>query len=218
MIGTANHGETRCFVTLTIGLCGVWHGISETQLSIERIQIANFRQRGQLIKVLQIKIIKELSGGCIHRGSPGNIPMTNDPNPFPFMQRLNNIGAHRHATNFLDLATGDGLTVGYQGKCFQHGAGVLGRALLPQPRNPRTQRLAYLKAEPASDLYQLKSTVIAALCDFFQGLSNERIFRPLLLFKQLRQLRYRHGLSRRQQRAFNDLYQSCFRHLIPTLP
>ena len=49
----------------------VWHGIGEAQLSIERIQIANFRQRRQLIKVLQVEIIKELPGGRVHGGSPG---------------------------------------------------------------------------------------------------------------------------------------------------
>ena len=45
--------------------------------------------------------------------------MTNNPNPLPLVQRLDDIGAHRHATNFFNLAAGNRLTIGYQGKCFQ---------------------------------------------------------------------------------------------------
>ena len=61
------------------------------------------------------------------------------------------------------------------------------------------------------------STLVAKRADLRQ-LSCFALQMVLVLFKQLAQLRYGHRLTRCQQRTFDNLNQTRFCHVIPTLP
>ena len=89
---------------------------------------------------------------------------------------------------------------------------------MPQPGHPGAEGLAHLETEPGGHLDQLETAVLAPLCNFLQGLPDLRVFGALVLLEQLPDLRHGEGLARRQQCTFDNLDQTRFRHIIPTLP
>ena len=190
--------------------------IGETQLRVKSFHVADLRQRGQLIQAFQVEVVQKLARGRIHSGTPWNIAMPDNTNPLPLMQGLDDIRANRHAADFLDFATGNRLAIGDQGQGFQQRPGILLGSFLPQARHPGAQRLPHLEAETAGDFLQFEAPTITAFGHFLKRLANSGVFGAFVLLEQLRQLRHRERFAGRQQRALDNLHQTCFRHIIPT--
>ena len=68
----------------------------------------------------------------VERGSTGRVTMPNLSDPFALQQRMDNIGAHRNASDRFYVAAGNGLLIGNDCQGLQQRTRVTWRALLLQ--------------------------------------------------------------------------------------
>ena len=131
--------------------------------------------------------------------------MADDADPLALLERLDDVAVDRDAADLLDLAAGDRLAVGDQRQRFQRGAGVLGLALGPQPRDPGVHVGLHLEAEAGGDLDQFDAaSVRRPVAQRFERAFDAAVGRGLVQREQAVQLRQGQRLVGREQRGFDD--------------
>src|SRR5207342_2478930 len=140
----------------------------ELELRLEFAEILQLRQRRQFVQPLQAEIVEEVLGGAKQFRAARDVAMADHADPLAFFQRLDDVAVDRDAAHLLDLAAGDRLAIGDQRQRFQRGAGVLGLALGPQPRDPGVDIFLHLVAEAGSEFDQLDAPVRAIGLQGFQ--------------------------------------------------
>ena len=141
----------------------------EIELGLEFRHVADFGQRGQVVQAGQAEVVQKAPGGAEQGRLAGYVAVPHHPDPFAFLQRADDAGAHRDTPHFLDVAAGDRLAVGDQRQGFQQRAGIALRTLFPQPRYPGVDLLAHLDAKTAGDLFQFDTALGVILAQFRQG-------------------------------------------------
>ena len=121
-------------------------------------------------------------------GLPGTSPVADHPDPLPFGEGLDDVGADRNPAHILDLAPGQGLAIGDQGQGLQQGAGVFGRPLRPELGDPGRELRPHLDTKAAADLGNLYAPALIVIGEFGQYLPQLFLVRLLALGKQGLQL------------------------------
>ncbi len=184
----------------------------ELQLRLQLADVAKLGERRQLVEALEAEVIKEASRGAEQGGAARHVAVADYADPLALFQRLDDVAAHRHAANLLDLAAGDRLAVGNERKGFERGAGVAGLALGPQAGDPAMHLGPDLVAEAGRDFDQLHAARLAVGLQLRDRRLDGARRRRLVLRKQLAQLRQRQRLVGRQQRGFDDAVDQCLVH------
>src|SRR5690606_38948414 len=125
--------------------------------------------------------------------------VTQHANPAAFRQGAHDIRVDSHAADVLDLAAGDRLPVGNQGKGLEQGARVTGRPLLPQFRQAGRVLATDLQAPAARDFDQFHRPPLAFLGERSERLAYLRGIRPLELVEYGAELLDAERLPVRQQ-------------------
>jgi hypothetical protein len=127
-------------------------GKSQVKFYVDAVEIANLRQRRQVLQAFQPEIIEEISCRGVHRRPPGHIAVADDAHPASLGQGPHDVGADADPADVLDLATRDGLPVGDQRQRLEQRARVPCWPVLPEPRQPAGHLLANLDAPAARHL------------------------------------------------------------------
>ena len=109
---------------MAITLCrrsGVAFCVFKFQLRFDAAHVLDFGQRRQVVEAGEVKIVEENSGGAEQGWLAGHVTVANYPDLFALLQRPDDVGPHRYATYFFDVAPGDGLAVSDQRQRFQQG-------------------------------------------------------------------------------------------------
>src|SRR5262245_5669552 len=182
------------------------HGLGEAQLEgdAEFVQVAQLRERRQLIEAPQPEVVEELARRAVERGTARDIAMSNGAHPPPVEQRTKNVRAQTHAAHVLDLATRDRLAIRDDRECLEQRARITRRPLFPQPRYPLRVLSPDLHAIAARDLAQLHRASLVLLAQLDERGAQRGAIRPLLLGEQREQLVEVERSTGSEQRGFED--------------
>src|SRR3569832_570850 len=74
------------------------------------LEAADFGELRQVAQVLDIEIIEKVARRAVERGLTRHLAVTDHAYPFALLQGLDDMGAHAHAADVLDLGAADRLT------------------------------------------------------------------------------------------------------------
>ena len=135
-------------------------------------------------------------------GRPGRVAMADGLDPAAILELLDDLAAHHHAADVLDVAARDRLAVGDDGQRLEHGARVLGRLLGMQAVEELAQLRAALEAPARGDGDQLDAAA-APLAHQLVEHRAQRV-RADLVIEQVAHRTQRQRLIGTDQRGFKN--------------
>src|SRR5688572_25974134 len=127
------------------GLCGGIWCLQE----VGRIELG---ERRKLREGGEAEIVEERLGRRVERRSSRRLAMTDDLDPLPVLERLDDVRGYGHAADRFDIAAGNGLLVSDDGKRLHHRARIAWRLLGREPVEERLDLAATLEAPARRDL------------------------------------------------------------------
>src|SRR5690606_7159698 len=122
----------------------------------------------------QPEIVPKLAGRPEKGGSSRRFTVSDHFDPATFIERPNDVGRYGDATDLLDVAARDRLSVGNDGKRFKGGSRILWRALRIQALEVDLHGWPALKAPAGCQRCQFKTTVLPVVAQLTQQRPERR--------------------------------------------
>lgn len=162
-----------------------------------------FLQIGQLCQAFETQIIQKFLRCSKERRSSRRLPPAHGFDPSAVLKLLEKLRGERDAADFLDVASRHRLPVGNDGKRFHRGAGVAGRALLLETREPGHGSGRRAEAPAAvSELLEPHAAVFPEALERLELLTDRLRGRPVI--EKTPHLPDGQGLSGREKRRLEN--------------